>query len=526
MTSKINTLSDKKYRAVSSSGDSRIQDPLVVDNPVPMGGHNVKKVLFPGARSHQSRARSLRDDFVASLCSPNAETVDASEIDGDNLFNYLLTEHLQKLPNWKKLRDDIASDPLTATILVNELVGEEISDMLPATTLSQARDLARTAESWGDSETMIESLEELQSTSSPADRTKISEHMAKHRTDLHIAQKASQVHAQQLKLNFPTDEYFQRVDDWANAMGAVLESLEECGVFGAPGWGTQKPTNERIENIEDRLALAKKLMADPRLMGIINQMGKMKNLSDKIHKEKFAHARDEVVDIEMGGDLTRLLPSSILPAFSDKTKVEFVDNLLNKRLLQYRMEGKQPLSKGPIILIVDQSGSMQGVKEVWSKGLMGGILSIAAKQKRPALMIAFSTEMRKYDFKNPADLDAKTLSSLLSDFLNGGTNLGMPVEEACKEINEAAMKSKGPWSKADIIMISDGDGALETSQIKRVLAMKQQHNVTVQTFILKESDYDGRESLSSISDKIVELDYNILHGDTTIAGGIFENLTV
>jgi uncharacterized protein with von Willebrand factor type A (vWA) domain len=64
-------------------------------------------------------------------------------------------------------------------------------------------------------------------------------------------------------------------------------------------------------------------------------------------------------------------------------------------LRQYNLIGHEPEGQGPIIIAIDESGSMTTdyggmTSEVWSKAVMLALLSIARLQKRDLAVIYFS----------------------------------------------------------------------------------------------------------------------------------------
>jgi Mg-chelatase subunit ChlD len=63
---------------------------------------------------------------------------------------------------------------------------------------------------------------------------------------------------------------------------------------------------------------------------------------------------------------------------------------LRKNLMQFKLEGKEKEGKGPLIVCIDNSGSMAGEREEWAKGFALGLLTIAKKQKREFCIIHFS----------------------------------------------------------------------------------------------------------------------------------------
>jgi hypothetical protein len=96
---------------------------------------------------------------------------------------------------------------------------------------------------------------------------------------------------------------------------------------------------------------------------------------------------DEITSITAGTNIERLLPSEIAlladPDLEDLFYLKFAEH----NLMQYDLIGHEPEGQGPIIIAIDESGSMMTdyggmTGEVWSKAVMLALLSIARLQKR------------------------------------------------------------------------------------------------------------------------------------------------
>src|SRR5262247_4362543 len=114
-----------------------------------------------------------------------------------------------------------------------------------------------------------------------------------------------------------------------------------------------------------------------------------------LQQSRVNHPPSEITSITIGNDLTHLLPGEVAllgdPDLEDLFYLKFAE----RRLLQYELEGRESEGRGPIILALDESGSMSEtlggvVKEAWSKSVMLGLLAIAHHQKRDLAVIHFS----------------------------------------------------------------------------------------------------------------------------------------
>ncbi len=72
------------------------------------------------------------------------------------------------------------------------------------------------------------------------------------------------------------------------------------------------------------------------------------------------------------------------------TKIDFLRRFVEGQTMIFEQKGKEELGKGPIILCLDQSGSMRNL-DAQAKGFTLALMSIARRQKRDFCLILFST---------------------------------------------------------------------------------------------------------------------------------------
>jgi uncharacterized protein with von Willebrand factor type A (vWA) domain len=178
----------------------------------------------------------------------------------------------------------------------------------------------------------------------------------------------------------------------------------------------------------------------------------MKNIALEKRATKPNKQPSEIVDIEHGNDLGRIVPSEFLLL---DTPI-FAKQFSEKTLMQRRLEDKEKEGKGPIVVCEDMSGSMSGANDIWAKAYFLGFQVIAAKEKRDIHFISFDTKVHQTEFFPAGKVEPLELCSMLSFFSGGGTNFDKPLQKAL-EIIETTQK------KADIIMISDGVSSINTS---------------------------------------------------------------
>ena len=236
---------------------------------------------------------------------------------------------------------------------------------------------------------------------------------------------------------------------------AIQKGAEEAkdvsqflNTFGSePGQLCQLPMDEKIK-------IAQNIKDNPKLKRIAEIAGRFQRLALHYQSIKTKHGMDEIVDITCGNDLNRIVPTELVLMDDPDLDILFYQKYSERKLLQLEMEGKEPKAKGPIIICIDNSGSMAGEREVWSKGFALGLLTIAKKQKREFVIIHFGNkdEIKEYQFTKKKE--PMKLFEALSFFFGGGTDFERPLLRAMIWIAGVGQES---FKESDIVFVTDGE---------------------------------------------------------------------
>jgi Mg-chelatase subunit ChlD len=206
--------------------------------------------------------------------------------------------------------------------------------------------------------------------------------------------------------------------------------------------------------------LAVRLKNDERLRRIALLAGKFKRIAARKQKAKVRHGADEVTDVEMGSDLSRLLPVELVGLVHPLRRLVLMRDLVENRALQYRMEGTESLGKGPLVVCLDKSGSMHGASDVWATAVALALLDVAQRQRRPFALIGFDSAVKHEAFVavgEPLPEEALFVSCV------GGTNIGRALGRGLNMIRE----HPGALKKADLVLITDGASDTDSSGLIR-----------------------------------------------------------
>jgi uncharacterized protein with von Willebrand factor type A (vWA) domain len=263
----------------------------------------------------------------------------------------------------------------------------------------------------------------------------------------------------------------QRIDQ-LNFLGEMLEPfyrhLGELWNTGLPAWN-QIPWDQ----VETYVAQLKK---DPNLKKLAEMLGRWQMVELEREEEKRERAvpkkswkpnpfgKSEVIGIHYSDDLGATLPSEIALLSHRDTELLFSKKFVEHKLLsfQYRSQdaSSEPVSqeetirqpkvqeRGPLILVMDTSGSMFGRPELVAKAIGFVVVSQAIQKSRPCYLITFSTDIHTLEMTE-ADKSWDRLLEFLCLSFHGGTDLQPALRKVMKKLRDAR------FEKADVLIISD-----------------------------------------------------------------------
>ncbi|RLF90982.1 hypothetical protein DRN43_00630 [Thermococci archaeon] len=286
-------------------------------------------------------------------------------------------------------------------------------------------------------------------------------------------------------------------------------------------WGLEPGSPETLENIKQKLEMAQMFLQDEKLQKIIQMAGKYKRLALSIKKQKIEQVSSEIYSIRRDADVNRLLPSEIAKLAVPELRSLFLMDLMNGKLLSYEIKAKEKMGKGPVIVLIDNSGSMEGEKEIWSKAVAIGIFTTCYQEGRKFIGIHFSS---RYDPLITIEIDPSQsreipskIYKFISRFIGGGTDFEKPLNRALEIIQSEGMK------KADIIMITDGISTVSDQWLERFRSAKEELDFKVMSVVIGQPGAYADDTLLGFSDLIYNPLDLLMEGDE-VAISIFEKL--
>lgn len=303
-------------------------------------------------------------------------------------------------------------------------------------------------------------------------------------------------------------------------MEEATEDLEAFEQF-CLSWGTEAGELQRLP-AEEKLALMHQILGSPKLRRLAEMVGRLKRLALSKRTTRVTTVPEEVVDVTQGSNLARTLPSELALLEDPDREILFYERFLGGKLLEYELRGREFQAKGPIVCCVDNSGSMEGEREIWSKAVALALAEIARQDRRSFYVVHFggpSDPLETFGIE-PTDRGKVRLQKVLdiaTYFLGGGTDFHQPLSEAANIIGRKS--THAAYRKADIVCITDGGARLTEDFQATFLKRKAQWEFRLFSVIILGTE----QTLADVSDEVFHLMDLVKQGDR-VAGSIFEGV--
>lgn len=263
-------------------------------------------------------------------------------------------------------------------------------------------------------------------------------------------------------------------DAWDNILGDIdLERLATRAIEAA------ERTCDELDNLrkdigledgewalmspEQRMAMADQLQTEE-MRDLSKIVGRMRHFALGVKATKIVDVNHEAFDVEMGNDMRRILRPQLALLYNENTRLEFYRRWVDKELLQYKMRGSEEVGKGPIVVCVDKSSSMNGQPFHWALAVAEALRRFAAEDDRDLYVMFFGNNRDRVRFEFPkGKAPFEKILTFLGTVANGGTQFdGVLTEALDRAVNQFDGEGK---EKADIVFITDGSANLSDQWI-------------------------------------------------------------
>lgn len=306
------------------------------------------------------------------------------------------------------------------------------------------------------------------------------------------------------------DDIFDCLEqEWGNASDGEVRAMQEVLIEN-----NRKSFENKVRQLagtkdyKKRKELKTCLRHYPILDEIVKMIGREKEAEtierdDVITKYlpllmKHSPIRESIDGVVSGDDLSAVLPTEIALLADKKMEGLFYQRYATKKLQLFsgkskllakekkRIEKKNVprLTEGPIIVSIDTSGSMSGLREKVSKGLLMQLLETAKQKKRKCFLITYSVHAKAMEISHPKQW--RQVRKFLEECFCGGTD----CEDMLKNVLQAL--DKKDFEMADVLVISDFEFPYPSKATIEHIAKAQSEGTKFYGLRMDGEDYERR----------------------------------
>jgi uncharacterized protein with von Willebrand factor type A (vWA) domain len=219
------------------------------------------------------------------------------------------------------------------------------------------------------------------------------------------------------------------------------------------------PVEEQIKRAMDKLKQTKYRDA-------INKIGRLMESYKGPSVEDDSRAVDTITDLTRGNDISRMAMSEAIRLVHPGLKKLWRQSYVERSLLQYQIEGKTPRKdRGPMVICLDESGSMEGENTIMGRAFIAIALYHAASKGRHATVIGFDTRIMWEAKLEPRGVNLEeAINAVFSYAPAGGTDFTPPLKRALDIVRAEP--------NTDILIVTDGQGPLDAALAEELKKQK------------------------------------------------------
>lgn len=260
---------------------------------------------------------------------------------------------------------------------------------------------------------------------------------------------------------------------------------------------------------DDFAGLAAEMSSNRQIQALVHQLGRNHiREEDKKKQTRIPQcSKSEVHGTHLSNDVMRLLPSELLNLEDDTLETLFYARMLESKLQTYELAGttyvtREEMEKsaakattGPVVALLDTSGSMQGQPLLKARALLLSIAGMLQKEQRSLYVVLFGSAGDLREFAMDGAQQSGELLAFLGQGFGGGTDFEAPLHRAFEIIQQ-----QPTYQRADVLMISDGDCSLSEAFTQTVQSQKTLLDCLIYSVLC-----NGQRTRDRFSDEVLVL---------------------
>ncbi len=277
-----------------------------------------------------------------------------------------------------------------------------------------------------------------------------------------------------------------------NAIKKTLEKAETIREVEDMVYGQRAGVGHTL-NLDDDISTVLKLVRNTDIRNILALLTKILDIKAFAKRKRVRYQRGEIEGYFTGFDVERIVPTELAyPSIYLYAKISEGNILLYDKILY--------MSLGPVYVLLDKSGSMDGNKILWAKATALALFMKSRIERRPYYIRFFDSE--PYDLvkvkssAKPSDV-MKLIEYIAMVRNGGGTDISKAIITACNDI----LRNEIVKDVSDIIIITDGEDRIAKSLVRKSL----QHSKARLISVMVMGENDDLKQISSKYLKVVRL---------------------
>lgn len=306
------------------------------------------------------------------------------------------------------------------------------------------------------------------------------------------------------------------------AAGEALEEAED--LHGAlSSWGLS-PADLLKVPLRERFELARRLRGKD-LRRLTDLVGRMRRLAAAKRRRKEKERCDEVYSVALGGDPARILPAELAAGLASRDPLrrrDFYRRLAEGQILSHELRAEEPSGRGPVVALIDASGSMSGQKMEWAVAVALAVVDQAVGRrrggsKRRSSILFFNSRLVREVAFEPGERDARKLLEVATVGAGGGTDYRPALARAI----EIAGGSK--HEGADLLLVTDALCRLNDGFVGELEGHKSRLGCKLYSVLIGADRRQAEKELGRYSEEVWGIS-DLAAGGEGVAGSVFSRI--
>ncbi|HMK46369.1 MAG TPA: VWA domain-containing protein [Methanocella sp.] len=290
--------------------------------------------------------------------------------------------------------------------------------------------------------------------------------------------------------------FLPRLEDLIDEISESMDAIEITDLLtSGRGWdhAIMDMQHEDIHNIKRYSDIVGRSRS---IKEMIDDLGRASSKCSSAGKQVLRTGKSEIHSIITSSDVSYMLPSELIKLQDDILKYLFFARLSEGKLLTYQLHDRgktveeNQQKKGPVIALVDTSGSMDGAPGIIAKAIVLAVARSLLKDGRNMIVALFSSVGQVTEIELPSRPFSGFLDFLRSTF-GGGTDFDTALSTGLQALERTR------FTHADLLFITDGMSQLtDPDIIDRWHSLKSNRDSQIFTVIVGNDQAGGLEKIS------------------------------